>query len=241
MRSLLNKLFKGTPKEELASRAEGHVSHEHLSVWANTRYGMAMNRISHSPLYRPYTDAKHPFGFYHNRPIIGEGTRILGGIYVSAQPAEAIVVDECYEMLRPIIASFRTRTENQPSGAIEQELTLLEEVFNLADSAFRWAPDEIEAFNREHNIMPDTKVALDLYIKEKIGVSRHKVLLAAYIIEKLREDGRLTGMQTIPGQMRDNGGNDEILTYTFQNGAFATFDPTPSSDVVFPLPHVINA
>jgi hypothetical protein len=194
------------------------------------RFQIALKRVSTSTHFRPYFDLRHPYGFFHNRPVIGENTRVGGGVYLSAQPVEALVVDEKYDLLRPILSSFRGRLGGLKSFSVERELSILEDIFELANDVLEWSPHKVKRFNQQHGIKVDTKVALDFYIEQKFGVARHKVLLAAYLIEKLKEDGHLSGNFIIPETIRRPNGDDEYLVYTFPNGVFATLDPNPSDE-----------
>ena len=194
------------------------------------RFQVALKRVSTSSCFRPYFDLRHPYGFFHNRPVIGENTRVGGGVYLSAQPAEALVVDEKYDLLRPVLSSFRGRLGGLKSFSVERELSILEDIFELSNEVLEWSPHKVNRFNQQHGIKVDTKVALDFYIEQKFGVARHKVLLAAYLIEKLKEDGHLSGNFVIPETIRRPSGDDEYLVYTFPNGVFATLDPNPSDE-----------
>ncbi len=227
MKSLLKRIFSGTPTEATLQAQTGV---QEASQGTNNRFLAAVQRVQDSPYYRPYIDSRTPYGYYHNRPVIGENTKICGGIYLSPFPAEALVVDEKYDMLRPVLSSFRVRFGGLQEHSFELELTILEEIFSLADKAFVWSPELVYSFNQVNNIAPDSKVALDVYIRERVGTSRHRVLLAAYLAERLKEDGYLTGILTITGPMTTSDRNDEKLVYTFRNGSFATYDPRPDAD-----------
>jgi hypothetical protein len=191
------------------------------------RFDVALLRVAKTPEYRPYCDTRNPYGFYFNRPIIGESTRISGGIFLSSQPAESLVIDEKYNLLRPLVSSFRSRLGGLKTFSIQREFSILEEIFEISNELLEWSPEKINDFNVSNNIGTDTKVALDLYLDQRIGLNRHKVLLAAYIVEKLREDGHLNGFASIPAGLRRASGGDEYMIYTFPNGVFATLDPTP--------------
>lgn len=228
MKSFFKRLFSNSPSETPVSEAVS-LQAEETQERSNNRFLIAIQRVQSSPHYRPYIDARNPYGFYHNRPVIGENTKICGGIYLSPFPAEAIVVDEKYDLLKPVLSSFRVRFGGLQEHSFEHELTILEEIFGLADKAFYWSPERVGEFNRLNNIQNDSKVALDVYIRERVGSSRHRVLLAAYLAERLKEDGHLTGLLSIAGPITTEDAHDEKLIYTFRNGAFATYDPRPDS------------
>ena len=194
------------------------------------RFDVAVARVAKTPHYRPYCDTRNPHGYYCNRPIIGQNTRIAGGIFLASEPAESLVVDEKYMLLRPLLSSFRSRLGSLKTFSIQREFSILEEIFELSEELLEWSPKKVAAFNVANSIGTDSKVALDLYLEQRIGVNRNKVLLAAYIIERLREDGHLAGFITIPAMLRTPTGGDEYLIYTFPNGVFATLDPSPAAE-----------
>ena len=230
-------------KRKLVSELADHFPTDRVVVGTNptNRYDVALQRVSLYADYRPYRDARHPYGYLFNRPIIGEHSRLSGGIFISAKPAEAIVIDEKYELLRPLLSSFRARLGSLRSFSIQRELEILEEIFELSNEIIEWSEEKVLEFNRINHIRVDTKVALDLYLDHRIGVNRHKVLIAAYIIERLREDGHLTGVVTIPATMRHGSGGDEYVTYMFPNGVFATLDPTPPPISETYTSHIISS
>ncbi len=230
MKTLLKRIFSAvfSPLGIRAKDLPGHGVERPFQT--NNRFLAAVQRVEGSEYYRPYIDSRTPYGYFHNRPIIGESTKISGGIYITPFPAEALVVDEKYDMLRPVLSSFRVRFGGLQEHSFEQELTILEEIFNLANTAFVWSPELVNSFNHIHNIKVDSKVALDVYIRERVGSSRHRVLLAAFLVERLKEDGYLTGNLTISGPMTTHDRNDEKLIYTFRNGSFATYDPRPDTE-----------
>jgi hypothetical protein len=225
---LKNLLALPTDTKVAKLNSKNAVSGNQFPLINSNRFQVATSRVENSSNFRPYFDLRHPYGFFHNRPIIGQSTRIGGGVFISAFPSEALVVDDKYHLLKPILTSFRSRLGGLKKFSIERELSILEEIFELSDSVLEWSPEKVSNFNNTHGIKVDTKVALDLYVEQRIGVSRHKVLLAAYIIEKLKEDGHLSGNFLIPEQIRRLPGDDEYLIYTFPNGVFATLDPAPS-------------
>lgn len=229
---MLKALFKNLLSKKTGSEGEtpSTPAPDQLSPEQSAnRFVIATNRVRHHQFYRALVGTRHPYGIFLNRPIIGEHTGINGGVYLSAAPAEALVVEESYGMLRPIAASFRSRFKGAYLSSIEFELTILEEIFNLANKALDFDPERVLELNKAHGFSPDQKVALDVYLTERIGVARHRVILAAYIIEKLREDGKLTGLASITPNISRDDCDDERLIYTFRNGALATYDPRPSA------------
>ena len=64
-----------------------------------------------------------------------------------------------------------------------------------------------------------------MYIKKKIGVARHQVLLAAYLLEKLKEKFVIKGTHWID-QTISAENYHERLVFKSADGEIFRFDPT---------------
>lgn len=218
----------------ILSKIKSYLVNENSSIeltlspnYLTNRYYQAIARISKSPQYQIHCDKKNPYGYFANRPIIGDSTRISGGVFISVGKAEALVVDEKYKLLHAVLSSFSTKLKRFSSFSFQNELSILEDVFDLTEQSLEWSPTGVLELNKSMNLQPDSKVALDFYLDNRVGVARHKVIFAAYILEKLKERGLLSGMITLPSIMRNYDGDDEFLVYTLANGMIVTLDPNP--------------
>lgn len=189
------------------------------------RFIEALKRIEFKYGFEPNFSEEAPYGFFRNRHIIGEQTKISDGIFVSAVPGEALVVDEKYGILNEVYLKLISRTGQIEESNPNYEYQLFSCVINLTRETLRYSEEAVENIIQVYKIQPDEKVSLDLYIKKRIGVSRHQVLLAAYLLEKLQEKSLIRGTFWI-----DQNFSEEIkterLVFKSADGEIFRFDPT---------------
>ncbi|MCO6430587.1 MAG: hypothetical protein J5J00_06970 [Deltaproteobacteria bacterium] len=195
------------------------------SVEPRNRFMEAVKRIELCHAYAPTITPEAPYGYFRGRPIIGELTRINGGIYVGALPHESIVVDAKYGSTEKIVKSLMARCEQIDPGSTSYEYEVFSKVVAITRETLRYSEEGVHAIERVHNIQPDDKVTLDVYIKRRVGVSRHQVLLAAFLLEKVREEGMIKGRPSIEGIISPETLYERLL-FSSADGEVFRFDPT---------------
>ena len=192
------------------------------------RFKRAATRVRESAFFSASDSSRAPYGSYNERPIIGECTPIHGGIYLGAVAHEAIVVDEKYGKLQRVFDEFRAAVPAeifslQPGGDREKQIAGL--VFQFSEQSLPWDPQRVQALLERENLLPDRKVTLDVFIRKKCGVARHQVLLAAYLLEKLRLEGSIQGVPAIDARLTRPQAEDEQLLFTAASGEVFKFVP----------------
>ena len=200
---------------QLLSRSKAPTHGPQTDHSARDRFHSAVQRVQLSKAYDPTCTPSTPYGFFHGRPIIGTSTGVTGGIYVNAVAREAVVVDEGYGLLRPIASSVRDELLSLPNGT-NRKASALRLVVEAADRTLRHDPVAVQALEDRHRVGPDRKVALDLYVSEGVGLHHHRLLLAAYLLEAIRDWGLIAGSIELSAETHSEG--DESLTYTSSRG-----------------------
>ena len=203
------------------------------------RFKRAAKRVRDSAFFSASDSSRAPYGSYNERPIIGECTPIHGGIFLGAVAHEAIVVDEKYGKLQRVYADFKSAVPPEifslaASGDRERQIAGL--VFQFSEQLLPFDPQRVQSVLEREKLVPDRKVTLDVFIRKKCGVARHQVLLAAYILEKLRLEGSIQGVPAIDARLTRPQGEDEQLLFTAASGEVFKFVPK-----ITPLPNQASA
>lgn len=223
-------LFTPTEKSSATPKtAQGAVANPALAVDEGgdkpNRFLIALDRIQSSIDYTNQINSTAPYGYYMGRPVIGECTSINGGIYVGAASHEAIVVDRKYVLLDCLEAELISRIEKLKIAGPINEREIVGHTLRLTRETVRYDNEGTLALIKREKLEADQKVALDIFIKERVGLARHQVLLAAYLLESLKRRNLLNGCLFLDFQMRNNGKEDERLVYTCLSGQLLVFDP----------------
>lgn len=191
------------------------------------RFQRAVRRISTNfALYDRTTRPGAPYGFFNGRPIIGENTPINGGVYIGAAIQEAIVVEERHGMLLKVFHQLRSLISNLEIQQRFNEREILLALCGLVERHIAFSTERFEELVHSEGIEPDNKTSLDLFLTAQVGVARHQVLLAAYLIEKLQKQGVLSGCLSLDGTTHDSEfAQDDRLLYTSQSGTLFILDP----------------
>lgn len=198
------------------------------------RFKKAVSRVCNSNLFSSSDSTRAPYGSYNERPIIGECTPIHTGIFLGAIGHEAIVVDEKYGKLQRVYDDFKSAVPTEILGLQvlpDRERQVAGLVFQYCEQLIPWDPKKVQDLLEREKLVPDRKVTLDLFIRKKCGVARHQVLLAAYLLEKLRLEGLIQGVPTIDARLTRPQAEDEQLLFTSSSGELIKFVPKPT-----PLP-----
>ncbi len=191
----------------------------------SNRFMQAIKRIEFKYGFEPNFTKQAPYGFFRNRHVIGETTKISNGIFVSAIPGEAIVVDEKYGVLQEVYQKLLSKISILDNTNSSYEYQVFSKVITLARETLRYSEESVENLTRQYRIDFDEKVSLDLYVKKKVGVARHQVLLAAYLMEKLKEKFVIKGTHWID-QTISSESYHERLVFKSSDGEIFRFDPT---------------
>lgn len=177
--------------------------------WSRTE--VLKQRLKGNPLYEePY--GKERVGRFAGRPIIARDTPINGGVYLGSGEREAIVVDDQKypQELNQAYQELRRKMEQEKGGG----KGIFEHVNDVAKEALGGSENLAEIGKKVDQLVesltkkygPDTKVALNDFIKEKAGLCRHRSLLAGYLIERLVNEGVLRGNVSIDRNYLPNEG-----------------------------------
>jgi hypothetical protein len=185
-----------------------------------------LDRIRNSAEYNPCRTSWAPYGFYKGRFIIGECTRVNGGIYLSSSGNEEIVVDESHGTLSEVYNLLVSRLSRR--GIIKDrasEYQIVAEAIKIASETLAFKHEDDEALSYLRTLADGQKVSLDLYLQEGIGGARHQILLLAYLLEKLRDAKVVYGCTYIDSVGSTHRTAAERLIYTSPNGDFIYFEP----------------
>lgn len=187
------------------------------------RFHVAYERVELTSSFQAHYDYVAPLGYYMMRPIYCGTNGILGSVYLGATPQEAIVVDEKYEMLRALFATLKNKIF-KTQGIFEREL--ISEICKTVHAILEWNPQKLESLLAMYSIGEDQKVTLDFFINERVGLARHRALLALYLIEKFHRYGYLKQRAILSPMFEDSLGHDEKVEYTLSTGEIVFYDPS---------------
>ncbi len=196
------------------------------------RFLQALRKIEHSPQYASSNVFNAPYGYFRGRPMIGEETVVTGGIFVSAGAHEAIVVDEKYGYLAQILENIFQLAEKREKEGKNFKQGILTDISRIVQHTLKFDPAAVTKLLKDKNIGADAKVSLDIFIQARVGVARHQVLLAAYLIEKLRKKGLLNGRFAFDPRIKKEHGEDERLFYINSVGKVFVVDPLGATNNV---------
>ena len=191
-------------------------------------YELLIERIKNHKDFSPVRTSDFPYGAFTGRPIIGEYSRINGGVYLSANAREAIVVDERYGGLELIYSQLMVNFVRRNGTRVQKgtETDLVKAAIELAQTKLTYVSEQtIDMLGQKEVLRSDEKVTLDVFIEHGLGTSRHQVLLAAYLLEKLKDKGYLHGQIILDSTMNKGKNTPEKLIYSSESGDLFVFDP----------------
>ena len=179
-----------------------------------------------SPHYDKRRHKKAPNGYWAGRPIIKNNGPINGGVFISENCRhEAIVVDEHYGLLEHCFTELLARLVQRGLLKIDHESGIISEVIETVCQLLHYAPTAVGELLHGEGIQPNQRLALDVFIRKGLGASRHQVILAAYLLEKLKQKGVLGGHCFIEIKLDDNDSPHVQLTYASRRGDLIIFSP----------------
>lgn len=191
------------------------------------RFETLARRLQGNPFYDGRLSKSAPLGHFDGRSIIGMSTPILGGVYLGAAPHEAIVVDEKYGELHNLYTKLLVdylKGKAPKDGVVVGE-DIVESIFGLVSSELALSQERFRAVQRDEKLAEDEKVSLDLFVFHRVGLARHRVLLAAYLLEKLVEKGYLQGTWQIGREYDPHHPPEETLNFTSESGRTYFYSP----------------
>lgn len=169
---------------------------------------------------------KNEYKTFKGRHIIGRDRPINGGVYLGSSEREAIVVDdskqlELINIYRELV--IRQKLKEMQGGSFKADV--LSEVDTLTKEIF---PSGGKAIVTEiiSEYPPDTKISLATFIKKKGGVCRHKALLAGYLLEKLKNEGYISGEVSIDRNYIPEKAGHAWVRYINSEGEIYIIDPS---------------
>lgn len=149
-------------------------------------------------------DSSSKYGIYKNRHVIGRDEVINGGIYLGSGEREEIVVDDqnveaketydkVYDTLLAQVKDYQAKMlakgveENFKSIVLGMAYDLVREIINYDEN---FAAKEAELYKNK-------KINLSYYIESGKGVCRHQALLLGYLLERLKQNGLISGEVSI--------------------------------------------
>ena len=197
---------------------------EQPADWGRTMF--VYDRLAQDPHFK-VAEKPGEQAIFQGRPIISRDTPINGGVYFGAGKREAIVVDDNKDILLYIAYATlinRHKTKTTLAGK-DFKTGVLEAVFEAAKEYLPYDNNKVEAINKSEGFNEDVKVQLGFYMQKKCGVCRHQALLAAYLLEKLKEEGYISGTVSVDRNTVKGVGGHAWVKYITGSGKDVVIDP----------------
>lgn len=153
----------------------------------------AVARVSDSPYYLTGGLGLAPLGYFRDRPIIGNRTAIDGGIFLGAKSHEAIVINSSSGALNLVYEELLDRAlRTSPSHKLFKS-ALLTQVQKLVPEILREDSEHLKNFIEQGLLANDKKIGLDYFVGKRMGLARHRVILGAYLLERLIKADKIKG------------------------------------------------
>lgn len=209
--------------------------------WKNTLRGVDRLQQAHPWLYEE-SSREVPHGLFAGRKIIGRDTPINGGVYLGNGAREAIVVDDARypTELAGAYRDLRVRMgieQRKPEGVRKTTFQL---VYDITRENLGGNLGEREIESRLGNVLQrytgsfrgvnargeDIKIALNVFMKEKVGICRHRALLAGYLLERLAKDNVLRGKVSVDRNIIQARGGHAWVRWEGPGGRAFIIDPS---------------
>ncbi len=133
-------------------------------------------------------------GFFQERRLITRDSPINDGVYVCLHQdlsREAVVVDDKKQKkLGEVYQKLLRRRERAQQRGETFKKGVLPEVFNLVLEILPYDREKAEQVV-SGSVKIGRKVALEIFIENQAGVCRHQALLVAYLLERLKREGKI--------------------------------------------------
>jgi len=187
-------------------------------------------RLLGNPLYEE-PDAESPHGRFAGRPIIARDTPINEGVYLGSGEREAIVVDdqkypkELNSVYKEVLKR-QQRLMKKTKGSFKEGV--LTTVFDFVRKKLRYNPQEVEDLVFKltgSRAGKDRKVTLNHLIRAEVGICRHQALLAAYLLERLKNEGYVAGNVSVDRNSIPGLGGHAWVRYQNSKDVVFVIDP----------------
>jgi hypothetical protein len=159
-------------------------------------------------------------GYFKGRYMIGRNTRINGGVWIDGL-SEALVVDESKSP--ETIAAYQALMERVSVGDSVDRGRVLDAVYDVTNQYLPYRLKEMEDIARPY--YDCHKINLGVFIEERAGACRHQALLVGYLLEKLKDDGRIRGQVSVRRNIVKGRGGHAWAEYTNSGGDSYVIDP----------------
>ena len=188
---------------------------ENLADWS--KEASAINRV------RQQYGKGEKKGWFLGREMIGRDKKINQGVYVGAGEREAIVVDDEKDLpLNDVykqLLVMRLRAKKIRGTSFREGL--LQDIFNLTKEIMPVDIGNVEKVRKDLG-GSDRKTYLSSFFGG--GVCRHQALLAGYLLERLKKEGKIGGDVSVDRNSTDEGGHAWVR-YTNSKGKITILDP----------------
>jgi len=194
---------------------------ENKADWRKTV--LVQDRLKNSAFYEEGSrESRH--GKWQGRDIIGRDCPINGGVYLGGDEREAVVVDD--KKQPELIAAYqelvkRRKFKEQQGRSFKDGV--LREVFDLTKELLPYSDVVVDKVT--DGLQPDEKISLSSFLLNKGGVCRHQALLVAYLLEKLKVDGYVSGRVSIDRNYIPGKGGHAWVRYVNSAGEIFIIDP----------------
>ncbi|OGM10875.1 hypothetical protein A2W13_00295 [Candidatus Woesebacteria bacterium RBG_16_36_11] len=184
---------------------------------------LVQERLKNNSFYEE-SSPEGRYGMWQGRPIIGRDSLINGGVYLGGGEREAIVVDDKKQPeLTSIYQELLRRREAKEKHGEPFKFGVLKEVFDITREKLPY--NQTVVYDLTENLLPDQKIALSVFIKNRGGECRHQALLAAYLLEKLRIDNYVNGKVSVDRNYVEGMGGHAWVRYINSANDVYIIDP----------------
>lgn len=193
------------------------------------------NKHGHDGVAYDYTtaldDVRNRNNLNFGRHDIARDTPVEGGVYWGSYGGEAIVVDgEKYPVgLQKALGRVHESIQ-RPDGSVDKGL-VFRAVFDTVRDMMRYDAEKVDEIFQRSGGKDFTKIALETYVSHGVGVCRHQALFAAQILERLRDQGVVSGATSVdrnavrrPNDMDDKYDGHAWVRYTNSGGTVFIID-----------------
>jgi hypothetical protein len=191
----------------------------HRGLASRSVLGTAITSIQKNSQYSPAKTTAAPHGLFLGRHIISPHTRVLGGVYLGLFPRECVVLNEDGGILDRLYSTFRSKLRQ------DGEEYLFTEVLVFVQRCIKLDADRAAKLRAFYAAQDPPTLSLEVFVREGVGLARHQLLLAAYLMERLKDEKLILGGTLIETQFSATNAVHERLIYTSSVGKLLIFDP----------------
>lgn len=193
------------------------------------RRGKQRWSVSRDVLQRLPLEKQNDKFYYKGRRIIFRDTPILGGVYPGHGPREVIFVNRSSTELLYLYTKIRNKVDSRlvvSKGEVDILKKSFQEVVSLF-SAGKQAERELEYVLKRMGAYQDKEIDLEIFLRGRVGVCRHRSLALGAILELFKEAKYLDGSISVDRNSY-KGGYHVWVRYTSKSGEVYILDPMQS-------------